>query len=345
VNPILAADRRHILAHTGDLWEKLRAKNVFITGATGFVGSWLLEAISAANSVYALQCKVTTVSRDPDAFFRRSPHFIDDPTIAIYKGNLLSDPLPSGSFDYFIHAATERAFTPTAEEPFGILDRDIRITHRMLEFAHAVDVRQFLFISSGAVYGTAGGLTAIPETFAGAPDPSRESSLYGESKRLSELACASYARVFGLQVTIARLFSFVGPYFPLDEGYAIGNLLRNALNGDSLQIRGDGTARRSFLYAADLSAWLWTILLAGAPGAAYNVGSSCPITIRDLASTIREVVAENATISIEGKEQIGAAPNSYIPDTAKARRELGLEDWVPLSDAVRRTFEYYAGLE
>ena len=108
-------------------------------------------------------------------------------------------------------------------------------------------------------------LTRIPEEYTGAPETTDSASGYGHAKRVSEHASCMYGRIFGFDALIARLFAFVGPLLPLDHNYAVGNFVRDALGGAPVRITGDGTPYRSYLYAADLAVWLWTILLRGRP--------------------------------------------------------------------------------
>ena len=337
-----AKDREHIVERTVHLWDDLRGIRVFLTGGTGFVGKWLLEAFIAANDAYRLGSTIVVLTRDPQTFTRNHPHLAANGAVSLHQGDASSFAFPKGEFACVMHAATQRMFPPSKSQPLGILDDDFSATRRVLEFASQAATKRFLFTSSGAVYGPgASELSAVSEDFSGAPDPLSLQASYGESKRLSEFTCASYARVFAFEAVMARLFAFVGPHLPLNEGYAVGNFVGDVIAGRPIAIAGDGSAIRSYLYAADMAIWLWTILLRGSAGRAYNVGSPHSLSISDLATIVARTLAPDLAVTIGRQRVDGAAPNTYVPNCSRAEKELGLQAWIDLPEALRRTYAYY----
>ena len=212
----------------------------------------------------------------------------------------------------------------------------------MLAFARERGTKKFLFISSGAVYGRQPDhMSYIPEDYLGGPDWLDPNTVYGEGRRVSEQMCSLYARDSDIEFTIARCFAFIGPHLPLNQHFAIGNFIGDALAGRNIAIRGDGTPMRSYLYAADLAIWLWALLLrgtrAGSNVQAYNVGSGEAISIRNLAHEVVEVLDP----SIAREPVAGAPPLQYIPDVRKAEAHLGLRQTIGLREAIRRTAAWY----
>ncbi|HEV2740915.1 MAG TPA: NAD(P)-dependent oxidoreductase [Candidatus Elarobacter sp.] len=339
--PVVLRDREHVVAHTQGLWDALRGERVFVTGGTGFVGTALVEAFVAANAAHALGARIVVLTRDAARFAVRAPHLANDPAVELVAGDAVDFAPPRGRFACVVHAATERYHDADAARPLAVFERDLAATRRALELAREAGATRFLFTSSGAVYGRQPpDLANVPEDYPGAPGTTDPRTEYGQSKRASEFACASYARVFGVGAVIARLFTFVGPHLPLDEGYAVGNFLRDVLAGGTIRIAGDGTTVRSYLYAADLAIWLWTMLLEGTPGRVYNAGSPQPVTIRELAADVAAAVAPTARIEVAREAVPGAPAARYVPCTRRAEDELGLRVRVPLHDALVRTYEF-----
>jgi dTDP-glucose 4,6-dehydratase len=328
------SDREHVLEHTQHIWPDLRGAQIFITGGTGFVGTWLLQSLAWADDEFALGAQATVITRSPEAFAQKAPQLAKHRSVRLIQGDACSFPYPEGDFPFVIHAATE-----AHSDAVSTFDRDLQATRRVLDFARTHSTRRLLFTSSGAMYGRQpSDLTHIAEDYAGAPSTMDLKSAYGQAKRASEWMCAMYAAQYGFAALIARLFAFVGPYLPLDANFAVGNFIRDAMNGGPIRISGDGTPYRSYLYAADLAIWLWTILVKGESCRPYNVGSGEAITIAGLARVVAENTRPGIAIEIAQKAVPGAAAARYVPDVDRARQELGLQPWISLAEGVRQTY-------
>ena len=342
-NP-LSADLHHILDHTRDLWENLRGARLFITGGTGFFGCWLLESLLFANQQLDLKASATVLTRRPDTVKQTLPHLMLDPAITLYAGDVRSFEFPKGEYSHIIHAATDASAKLNTENPLLMLDTIIEGTRHTLNFAVQCRAEKFLLTSSGAVYGKQPShMTHIPEDYTGAPDPLDPKSAYGTGKRTAEQLCALYAKQYGVYSTIARGFAFVGPYLPLDIHFAIGNFIRDAMNGGPIVIKGDGTPCRSYLYAADLAISLWTILLNGASGRAYNVGSEENISIAATAQAVSRSVNPNSQITIQVTTNPAFPAEQYVPSTKRAQNELALTQSFFLDEGIKRTIVYFYG--
>lgn len=333
--PLLIEDLHHVIDHTDQLWEELRGGRIFVTGGTGFFGCWLLETFAFINSQLRLKAKLTALTRDPEAFRGKAGHLAGHPWIELWQGDVRDFKFPEGGFTHVIHAATTSGAPVEAKE---MLDTIVEGTHRVLDFAGGCNAQKFLLTSSGAVYGTQPpGLAAIPETYAGSPESDDPKSVYGRGKREAESLCEKS----GLDVKIARCFAFVGPHLPLDAHYAIGNFIGDALAGGPLRVGGDGTPLRSYLYAADLAVWLWTILFRGETNRPYNVGSGEAISISDLAKLVAANIAPTAKIEIAGIPNPSIPLQRYVPDVQRAASELDLRPLIPLNEAVKRTARWH----
>ena len=337
----LSADLDHILELTRDLWEEIRGEQIFITGGTGFFGCWLLESFLWANDRLSLDCRAVVLSRSPDRFRSKAPHLTGHKAVTVIQGDVRTFDFPSGTFSYMIHAATESSARLNAEHPLEMLDTVVEGTRHSLDFARRAGTQSFLLTSSGAVYGKQPvRITHIPEEYGGAPDPLDTRSAYGEGKRVAEHLCTLYADGH-LEPKIARCFAFVGPYLPLDIHFAIGNFIRDALCGGPIVVKGDGSPRRSYLYASDLAIWLWTILFRGQSLRPYNVGSEESISIADTALCVSRSVSPQIPVEIRGVVNPALDIEQYVPSTQRARLELGLQDSMALSEKIRLTLNWH----
>jgi nucleoside-diphosphate-sugar epimerase len=339
---ILEKDLNHIIAHTREFWEEIRNQSLFITGGTGFFGCWLLESFVWANDKLGLNASAQVLTRDRKAFEAKAPHLSHHPAVKFHEGDIRFFQFPAGEYPYIIHAATDAIKKLNDDDPLLMYETITAGTRRLLDFAKQRGARKLLLTSSGAIYGAQPPeIPCIREQYRGALDPTDPHAAYYEGKRSSEFLCATYARKYGFDTKIARCFAFVGPYLPTDRHFAIGNFIRDGLKGGPVVVTGDGTPYRSYLYAADLAIWLWTILFRGKTCIPYNVGSDQGLPISSVANVVAAVFGPNMKVTIAKKLSAARAPERYVPDIQRAKEDLGLAVFIDLPEAVRRTVEWH----
>ena len=292
-------DLTHVSDHVD--WSELCGQHIFLTGGTGFFGKWLIETFLYANEKFNLGASMTVLTRNTLAFRKKMPNLSKNASLSFNENSVESFTFSGVNFSHIIHAA-------------------IPGTKRVLEFAKYCGAKKFLLTSSGAVYD-------------------QQANEYGQLKRSGEDLCIRYSRRHDIEAKIARCFSFVGPYLPLDKNFAIGNFIENALQADHIHVKGDGTTIRSYLYAADLAIWLWRILFFGIPRRPYDVGSDTQISIANLAHLVSLLVPETG-VDIDG--YILEEPRkTYIPDIRRTKEEIDVDVYVPLEESIKRTFLWY----
>jgi dTDP-glucose 4,6-dehydratase len=345
VKQLPAEDLEHICAHTRGLWENARGRRFFITGGTGFFGTWLLESFVHCNRELSLDAQAIVLTRDPSAYLAKASRVATDPSVKLLPGDVRAFVFPEEHIDFVVHAAAPTS-TGAASHPMDLLGTIIHGTARVVELARTRGAERLLLTSSGAVYGRQPEtISHIGEDYIGGPDWLDTNAAYAEGKRVSEQICSISATESNIRFTLARCFAFVGPHLPLDQHFAIGNFIGDALAGRDVAIRGDGTTKRSYLYAADLAVWLWTMLLREPDGqsnpAVFNVGSGEAISIRDLAQTVVEELNPSLRIEVAKLPQAGQRVEQYVPSVRKAETCLGLRRIIGLGEAIRRTAAWH----
>jgi len=320
------ADLDHVLSHTRDAWEELRHARLLITGGTGFFGRWLVESFCHAVDELQLAADAVVVTRFPErAAFRHG-------AVKYIRGDV-RDFSTDAEFTHVIHAATATSDVRDEREIRSVI---VDGTAHVLDIARASGARRLLLTSSGAVYGPQPAhVMHVPEDFAGPLIQNDRHFAYAEAKHTAEKLCMES----GVDCVIARGFAFVGPCLPLNADFAVGNFLRDAIAGGPVIVKGDGTAMRSYLYAADLAIWLWTILTRGAAGRAFNLGSEEAISIAQLAKAVAGF-APGVRCEIRKAPVAGAPVDRYVPSTRRAQDELGLRQCIALPEGLQRTWEF-----
>jgi dTDP-glucose 4,6-dehydratase len=341
VTPTLDADLNDVIGTARDDIVEFRGSRIFITGGTGFVGTWFVRSVIRANARLRVKLKIDVLTRDPARVQRTEPDIVAADNVTLIQGDVLD--LPAlGSFDLVVHAATPASAALNEAQPELMLRTIIEGGRNIMQLAERSGAIPFLFTSSGAVYGTQPPHTlGLRESDHFGPDPTDVGSAYHEGKRVGELQCAIANATSGVKAKIARLFAFVGPYLPLDRHFAVGNFVRDALTGGCIHVDGDGRPFRSYLYASDMTSWLWRILARGRDCRAYNVGSDEAISIKDLALAVARVAGSKSTVEIGKPSPVDSPAPRYVPSVDRIVSELGVVRKVSLETAIGRTIAWH----
>lgn len=330
-----------ILRHTTNIWQRYANARFFLTGGTGFVGNWIIQAIQHANDTLGCGIEILALSRSPDKARKFNPMVYDRPDIFLLAGDVCNFSANVGTLDLCIHAATEVGDPHHPIDALRVHNTIVQGTRQVLDFCRDHGVSRFLLTSSGAVYGQQPtDISRLSESYRGAPDSLSPAAAYGNGKRTAEWLTASYAKETGFDACIARIFALLGPGLPLDGNFAAGNFVRDVVQGQTIRIQGDGTPLRSYLYMADLVIWLLRILTDGHPGQAYNVGSETEVSIESLARQIQKAGDGQASVAVLMPVSDNQAPARYLPDTTKVQTELGLAEYTPLEVALDKTIRW-----
>lgn len=345
-HPIESEDLRRITSDYGLPWELLAGKTVVITGASGFLPSYMVETLIFLNETRHLGIQIVALVRSRNNFEKRFSHCLDHPSLSCVVQDI-SQPLElSQHVDYVIHAASQASPKYYSVDPIGTLSANTLGTAALLKHAAANRASGFLFFSSGEVYGQPEQIPTAEHQY-GLVDPLSVRSCYAESKRMGENMCVSWHHQTGLKTTIVRPFHTYGPRMLLDDGRVYADFVSNVISGRSIVLTSDGSSRRAFCYLADAVAGFWTVLFRGQAGHAYNVGNPDGETnMRDLARLLVDMYPEkNLSVQFSKPPEDSNYSVSPLmrncPDVSKIAK-IG---WVPktsLQDGFRRTIESYA---
>ena len=321
----------------------LKGRHLLITGGTGFIGTWLAELLTFLNDTHKFNIHLTLLSPNALDFSAKAPHLAmrkDITLVAKDVRNILEMPQETS---YVIHAAATPDSRQHSSDPLKTMEVISRGTEATLAAASRLsDLKKIVNVSSGLIYGSQPiDLERLPEDFHGGPDCDSITAEYPEAKRYAETICAAYRNQYKLPIVTVRPFAFIGPYQLLDKPWAINNFIRDSILGGPVRILGDERTVRSYMYASDMAFWMLRILVDGKNGLAYNLGSPCGITLRQLAQKITSNFPIPPEIESGSETNDKAKISKFVPDISRAEETLKLCLSVDIDEAIRRTITWH----
>lgn len=324
------------LRQTADLpleWDKLQDSSLLISGATGMIGSFLVDVLMYRNTNLGMNCKVYALGRNPQKAAQRFAAYEKEDTFRFICCDI-NEPLPVGlpEAEYVIHAASNTHPVAYATDPIGTVTTNIIGTYQLLQFAADHGAKRFLFASTVEVYGeNRGDCEQFSEEYCGYIDCNTLRAGYPESKRAGEALCQAFLAQRELDVVIPRLSRVYGPTMLMSDTKALSQFIKKGLANEDIVLKSAGTQFFSYSYVADAVSGMLCCLFRGKKGQAYNIADSASdIALKDLAKIIADYAGKQVVFEIpDAVESAGYSKATKAVLCSQKLKQLG---WQPQFD-------------
>ena len=323
-------------------WDKLSGKSLLLSGATGMIGSFLIDVVLEKNLLDGLNCTVYALGRNREKAENRFSKFAQDPHLVFIpydvKLPLVRDDI--GTVDYVLHLASNTHPMQYSTDPIGTITTNIIGLQNMLEFADAHHATRFAFASSNEIYGeNRGDVEFFDENYCGYINSNTMRAGYPESKRCGEALCQAYKAQKGIDIVIPRLTRSYGPTMLMSDTKAISQFIKKGIAGENIVLKSKGTQLYSYTYVADAVSGLLTVLFRGENGEAYNIAEEHgDIMLKDLAAVIAGINGKKVVFEIP--DAVEAAGYSTATKARLDGHKLEKLGWVPaytIESGIERT--------
>ena len=315
-------------------WEKLKGKSLMLSGATGLLGSFLVDVLLEKDASDGLDCTVYALGRNKAKALNRFCKHADDSHLVFlpYDVNKPMEYADLGTIDVVLHLASNTHPVQYSTDPIGTITTNIIGLQNMLEFAAGHNAERFSFASSNEIYGeNRGDVELFDESYCGYIDSNTMRAGYPESKRCGEALCQAYKAQKGLDVVIPRFTRSYGPTMQMSDTKAISQFIKKCIAGEDIVLKSAGTQFYSYTYMADAIGGLLTVLLKGNSGEAYNIADEgSDIMLKDLASVLAGISGKKVVFEIP--DAIEAAGYSKATKARLDGSKLKSIGWHPAYD-------------
>ena len=323
-------------------WDKLKNKKVLISGATGMIGSFLIDVLMNKH----LSITIIALGRNVNKAKERFKTYWNNSFFKFVECDINNPINLDFNVDFIIHLASNTHPVAYATDPIGTITSNIFGTYNLLTIASENPNSRFLFASSNEIYGeNRGDIELFKENYCGYINSNTLRAGYPESKRCSEALCQAFNSQKNVDFVIARLTRSFGPTLLSSDTKALSQFIKNGINGENIILKSDGTQFFSYTYVADAVLGLLHVLLKGETGNAYNVADeTCDITLKDLANLICKI---SSKINNKNCQVIFELPNEIekkgFSKATKARldgnklKSMGWHALYSLEDSLMKT--------
>ncbi len=323
-------------------WDKLQDSSVLLSGASGMIGSFLVDVIGYRNRERGMNCTVYALGRNADRARERFGCWWDEPWFRFIRADV-GQPLDLPEIDqvgYVLHLASNTHPVAYATDPIGTITTNIIGTDNLLRFAAEHGAVRFLFASSVEIYGeNRGDVGKFDESYLGYIDCNTLRAGYPESKRCGEALCQAYKKRCGLDVVIPRLARVYGPTMLRSDTKALSQFILKGVAGENIILKSAGEQFYSYTYVADVVSGMLTVLLKGESGEAYNIADEdSEIRLKDLAGLCAETAGKKVVFDIPDASEAAGYSKATVARLENGKlKTLGWQARTDIRSGIEKT--------
>ncbi len=333
MNDIFHEDLKDVCEVSFIPWDKLRNSIILITGATGLIGTGIVNSLFYANKEKGLNLKLIALVRNVEKAEERFKDILKEDALSFIQGSVEKLPNIDGDIDYIIHGASQTASKEFVEHAVETINTAVTGTKKMLELAKIKKVKGFVYMSSMEVYGYPEKGHHVTEDEIGAFTSLNLRNSYPISKIMCESLCCAWASEYDVPTKIIRLTQTFGPGVHQDDNRIFAYFGRCIKEKKNIVLKTAGETERCYLYTADAVTAILMILLKGSKGEAYNAADeSTYCSIAEMAERVAAEAGIKVEYDIQPPSANGFPDTLYMYlDTTKLKN-LG---WKPIGGAKR----------
>lgn len=324
-------------------WDKFYEKTLLIAGASGMIGTFLVDVLMYRNKTHNMKCKVIAVGKNSDKAYSRFQNYWTSPYFKFIPWDI-TIPYPSkiNNIDYIIHAASNTHPIQYANFPVETITTNVLGLKNLLDLTKEKNSTRLLFLSSVEVYGeNRGDIEKFSEKYCGYMDCNTLRAGYPESKRLCEAFCQAYAKEWNIDFVTVRLARVFGSTMSEGDSKAIAQFIQKAIQKEDIILKSKGNQLYSYCYVADAVSGIVKVLLDGKCTYAYNIaGKECDMCLAEIAEYLADISETKVIFQIpENIEKIGYSTATKALLDISLAEELGYISLYNIKDGLKRTIE------
>lgn len=328
--------------HAKNDWNKIDNHSFLIIGATGMIGSYMIDVLMNRNVKYKSNIHVYAMGRSLQRLEKRFSMYLNNPFFHIVEGDVTQSISLNEDVDYIFHGASNTHPRAYSSDPIGTIMTNLMGTQQVLDFAANTNPKRIAFLSSVEIYGeNRGDVEKFTEDYCGYIDCNTLRAGYPEGKRASESLCQAYIAKHDLDIVIPRICRTFGPTMLLNDSKASSQFIMNAVNNEDIVLKSEGNQYFSYAYVGDVVYALLYLLVNGKNGKAYNIAvEEFDLKLKDLAKSLANVNQKEIIFDLPDAEEIKgfSTANQAILDSKKIEA-TGWKSLFELSEALENTVE------